>query len=81
MRLLLAYAAAEGLKLRHVDITAAFLHLPINTNVYIEQPHGIEQRGDLVCKLKKALYGLRTAPHRWQQKLQTVLKAAGFKPL
>ena len=81
MRLLLAYAAARRLKLRHVDITAAFLHSPVDTDIYVEQPHGMEQPGDLACKLKKALYGLRTAPRRWQQKLQTVLATAGFRPL
>jgi len=80
MRLLLALAAAKHLKLRHIDITAAFLHSNMDSEIYVEQPHGMEQPGDLVCKLKKALYGLRTAPRRWQQKLITVLHKAGFVP-
>jgi hypothetical protein len=81
MRILLAFAAARRLKLRHVDITAAFLHSDMDEEIYVEQPHGMETSGDLVCKLKKALYGLRTAPRRWQQKLHAVLRAAGFLPL
>ena len=81
MRMLLAFAAIKALKLRHVDITAAFLHSTMDEDVYVEQPHGIEQQEGMVCKLKKALYGLRTAPRRWQQKLHEVLKSAGFSPL
>jgi hypothetical protein len=65
MRILLAFAASHSFKLRHIDITAAFLHSNIDTEIYVEQPHGMEQPGDLVYKLKKALYGLKTAPRRW----------------
>ena len=64
MRLLLAYAAAKDMKLRHVDITAAYLHSEIEEDIYVEQPHGMEQPGGLVCKLRRALYGLCTAPRR-----------------
>lgn len=41
----------------------------------------MEVAGDLVYKLKKALYGLRTAPRRWQQKLRAVLASIGFTSL
>ena len=81
MRLLLAYAAANDLYIRHVDITAAFLHTHIDCPIYIEQPHGREKPGDLICKLNKAIYGLKTAPRRWQHKLRQTLDKMGFKPL
>lgn len=35
----------------------------------------------LVCKLKKSIYVLRTAPRRWQHKLRNVLDGMGFIPL
>ena len=80
-RVLFAYAASNRFKIRHVDVVAAFLHSDIDEDIYIEQPHGMEQPGNFVCKLNKAIYGLRSAPRRWQQKLRQVLEAAGFKPL
>ena len=46
----------------------------------MEQPHGMEVPGDIVCRLKKAIYGLRTAPRYWQQKIYQVLANTGFKP-
>jgi hypothetical protein len=32
-----------------------------------------------VCKLKKALYSLKQAPHAWFSKLQDVLRGLGFR--
>lgn len=81
MRMLLALAASKDLRINHVDITAAFLHADLDYPIYIEQPHKREKPGNLVCKLNKAIYGLRTAPRRWQQKLRKVLHDADFKSL
>ena len=69
MRMLLALAAIRNLQIRDVDITAAFLHADIDCPIFIEQPHGREHPGNLVCKLNKSIYGLKTAPRRWQEKL------------
>lgn len=80
MRMLLALAALKNLQIRHVDITAA-LHAEKDCPIFIEQPHGREHRGNLVCKLNKSIYGLKTAPRRWQEKLRQVLSQNHFKPL
>jgi len=81
LRVLLAHAASKRYHIRHVDVVAAFLHAPIDEDIWIEQPHGMEKPGNLVCKLKKAIYGLRSAPRRWQQTLRKILADAGYKPL
>ncbi|KAI0993394.1 hypothetical protein K3495_g14790 [Podosphaera aphanis] len=81
IRRLLAFAALNDAHIRHVDITAAFLHAEIDDLIYIEQSQGREQPGDLVYKLHKAIYGLKTAPRRWQVKLRNVLLQMGFQPL
>ena len=47
--------------------------------MYVEQPHGYAQGdGRLVCKLKKALYGLRQAPRAWFLTLKSKLEAMGL---
>lgn len=42
------------------------------------QLHKRETPGNLVCKLNKAIYGLKTAPRWWQKKLRQALHTAGF---
>jgi hypothetical protein len=45
------------------------------------QPQGFEQsdHGDVVCKLKKALYGPKQAPRAWYARLYKYLQQQGFK--
>ncbi|KHJ33989.1 putative serine threonine protein kinase domain protein [Erysiphe necator] len=64
MRMLFALAASRNLNISHVDITVSFLHAEIDTPLYIEQPHGREKPGNLICKLKKLIDGLKTAPRK-----------------
>lgn len=46
----------------------------------MEQPPGFEipQAPNLVCRLHKALYGLRKAPRGWFYKLHGALMSFGF---
>ncbi|KAI1006898.1 hypothetical protein K3495_g1323 [Podosphaera aphanis] len=74
MRMLPAFAAYRNLHIRHVDITAAFLHADLYRPLHIEQPHLKETNANFVCKLHKAIYGLKTAPRRWQEKFRKVLQ-------
>ncbi|GFT45875.1 retrovirus-related Pol polyprotein from transposon TNT 1-94 [Trichonephila clavipes] len=50
------------LKWKHIqcDVTGAYLYAPLNEEAYMKQPQGYIERGkeNLVCKLKRALYGL-----------------------
>ena len=46
----------------------------------MKQPPGFEEgNGNLVCKLKKSIYGLKQAAHVWNQTLHDVLRKGGFK--
>ena len=61
IRMFLALACHKNFKLYQMDVKYAFLNGKIEEEVYIEQPEGfllLENR-DYVCKLKKALYGLK----------------------
>lgn len=81
MRLFFAYAAQHQYNVRHIDITSAFLNAPLDTPIYLQQPLHLPRVPGMVCCLNKAIYGLRTAPRRWQQTLAHALLLKGFTPL
>ncbi|KAE8697713.1 hypothetical protein F3Y22_tig00110610pilonHSYRG00140 [Hibiscus syriacus] len=78
----LALAVSNDWELRHVDVNNAFLNGDLDDVVFMEQPPGFEQVADdgtpLVCKLQRALYGLRQAPRNWHAKLRANLVQIGF---
>eukprot|EP00253_Pinus_taeda_P031562 PITA_31562 len=61
IRSIIALAASQGWNLHQMDVKTTFLHGLIKEEVYVEQPEGFEvhDRESHVCRLKKALYGLR----------------------
>lgn len=63
----------------HLDVKTAFLNSVILENVYVHQPLGFIRKGfeDFVCKLNKALYGLRQAPRAWYKCIDLNLRGAG----
>ncbi|GLI63566.1 hypothetical protein VaNZ11_006559 [Volvox africanus] len=80
-RALLAVAADRDLELHQLDIKTAFLHGELKEEVYTEQPPGYNLGGpNVVCKLRRALYGLRQAPRAWYIRLRKELESMGFKP-
>ena len=82
VRLILAIAAIEGLHLRSVDISNAFLKGDLEEEIYMKQPEGFHELGpEYVLRLKKAIYGLKQAARQWNKKLHTTLVSMGFKRL
>ena len=61
IRTIISLAVVFEWKLHQMDVKIAFLNGKIDEEVYIEQPEGFVTHGDKshVCKLKKALYGLK----------------------
>lgn len=93
VRALLAMAALQNWEVMQMDVMNAFLHGDLYETVYMKLPQGYSHIGsrvvlnqgecsartsDLVCKLKKSLYGLRQAPRNWFEKLATTLKQLHF---
>jgi hypothetical protein len=70
-----------GWKIHHMDVKTAFLNGIIQGEVYIEKPLGFEVRGreSHVCRLKKALYGMKQAPRAWYFRIDAYLQRLGFE--
>ena len=80
VRTLLAVAAARSWELHQMDVHNALLHGDLDEEVYMRLPPGFTaSRPDVVCRLKKSLYGLRQAPRCWFAKLSGALKKYGFQ--
>ena len=50
-----------------MDVKKAFLHGDLEEEIYMKQPEGFMVKGkkELVCRLKKSLYGLKQSPRMW----------------
>ena len=73
----MAIAAKYDLELKQYDGTNAFVHAPLDREVYMKMPVGYQRKGTIL-KLQKALYGLRIAPKLWQKEFTTTLENLGF---
>ena len=80
LRVLIALSVRSGLKLHQVDVTTAFLNGTLEEEVFMRQPDGFVKKGseNLVCRLKKSIYGLKQSPRCWNVALDTTLKEMGF---
>jgi hypothetical protein len=67
--------------LEHLDVKTAFLHSELEEEIYIDQPEGfiVPGKEDLVCKLKRSLYGLKQSSRQWYKRFDSFMVAHGFK--
>ena len=80
IRLVLEIVIARDWPIRQLDVNNAFLQGTLTEEVYMSQPPGFvdTDRPDYVCKLRKAIYGLKQAPKAWYMELKTYLLSVGF---
>jgi hypothetical protein len=84
IRLLMAFAIMFELAMRQVDFIQAYPQAPIEFDMYMELPQGIETKTgnskDHVLQLLSNLYGQKQAGRVWNQYLVDKLRNIGFEP-
>ncbi|GJQ99689.1 retrovirus-related pol polyprotein from transposon TNT 1-94 [Tanacetum coccineum] len=60
-----ANAANKNMTIFQMDIKTAFLNGELKEEVYVSQLEGFVDKPSHVYKFKKALHGLKQAPHAW----------------
>lgn len=78
LRILLAIANRYDMHVHQMDVKSAFLNGDLNEEIYMIQPEGFA-RGKQVCKLNKAIYGLKQASRMWNEKFHQFITRIGFK--
>lgn len=78
IRCILAIAASKRWSLHQLDVNNVFLHGDLNEDVFMVLPDGLSHPPNMVCKLRKSLYGLKQASRQWFAKLTCELLSQGF---
>jgi hypothetical protein len=81
IKMFLAFSNYRKFKVYQMDVNSAFLNGNLEEEVYIEKPEGfnLTNKGDYVCKLNKAFYGIKQAPRAWYARLDSYLQKQGLK--
>jgi Reverse transcriptase (RNA-dependent DNA polymerase) len=71
VRILFSIAVNKDWNLHQMDVKNAFIQGTLEEEVYMTLPpaHKMEQNSNLVCRLKKAIYGIRQSSRSWYDKL------------
>ena len=80
IRALLAFAVQNKMLIHQMDVVTAFLNGTLEEEIYMEQPPGYvrEGREQLVCKLKKSLYGLKQSSRCWNTVFKNHMESINF---
>ena len=79
VRAIVSQAVKKGMHIHQMDVTAAFLNGDLQEEIYMKQPEGFEGEKDLVCRLKRSLYGLKQSPKCWNEKFDSCLLKMNFQ--
>ena len=78
LKILLSYCCVNNLFINQMDVETAFLNGKVKSEVYIYEPQGYETGENKVCKLQKALYGLRESPKAWYETFDNFIQKQNF---
>ena len=76
---ILSIAASMDLKVEQLEVKVALLHGDLEEEIYTHQPEGFMEKGkeNLVCRLRKSLYGLKQPPLQWYRKFESYVTDTG----
>ena len=77
---LLAIANQLNLEVHQIYVKTAYLNGDLEHEMYKEQPDGYvdKRQKDLICRLRKSLYGLKQSARCWNITMDNFLKASGY---
>jgi hypothetical protein len=79
MRIILSVAAINNWPVHCFDFVAAYSNSPIDEEVWVAAPEGLQVPPGSACLLKKALYGTKQAGRCWWKHLSSTLSGLGYK--
>ena len=81
VRTMLAYAAQNDFHVHSMDVSNAYLNSRLQENLYMQQPENFVSKTEKmkVCKLNKAIYGLKQSALCWNESFSSTLKKLDFK--
>ena len=87
LRVLFALTVRRDYEIVHMDVECAYLQGDLEEELYLEQPKGFISKNHpgMVCKLNRAIYGLKQGGLAWNKKineklLKLNLKKSSFDP-
>jgi hypothetical protein len=81
LRIILALSVGVDVCIEQMDVKTAFLNADVHEDIYVLVPDGMKLKvgNGKVLKLKKALYGIKQAPHEWNKNINAFLLSIGFR--
>jgi len=59
-------------------VKTTFLHGDLEEEIYMKQDFAVKGKKELICNLKKSLYGLKQLPRIQYKKFDTFIRGLGF---
>ena len=80
IRILLALVAQYELDFDQLDVKTIFLHGDFDEEIYMTQPMRFKtaRKENIVCKLKKSLYGLKQSPRQWYKHFDSFIRGKSY---
>ncbi|GKV01836.1 hypothetical protein SLEP1_g14354 [Rubroshorea leprosula] len=78
VRSLLVIAAIQKWKVFQMDVKNSFLNGDLTEEVYMKPPPSLDHPPHKVCKLRRALYGLKQSLRAWFAKFSAIVSEFGF---
>lgn len=81
LRALTAFAALHRFHIHQLDVVAAYLHSTLEEEIYMKQPPEFDDGTGRVCRVIKAIYGLKQPGRTWNAKLNADFAAMQLRQL